>query len=579
MKQRLYKFAFILLTFFTVSCADDFLDPNPELNLTLSEYYETLDVNSIKAITSNMYGRDWFNYLDKASACLQELYCGNAHTGDGAYLPFFNGTLNSAFNQLDFLWTTNYGVIKDANASINGMITELENPQSKFSLKLQEDAELKSTVDITLGELRFFRAYAYFNLVRWFGKVPLVYNNLVQMADPKTLTPVIEKDIYEFIIRDLNDAVAKLPPARNANRLTRISARALLAKVYLTRAGMDFGTPADFTMAASLADEVITNPGGYALMPTYHENFLPSYTQSNFPKECLFGWNWSWTALFASYGTQNTLQSYFAPSHFTQSWDGWSSVLPSIDLRESYEPEDKRPYSTMMEQGNKYPEFWKDYRFPGETTNGYVYYAGSVAWGGPSSTGMHIRKHLAGRDNSTDGHIGEMHTEVYTPVIRLADVYLTYAEAVLGRNASTTDAKALQYFNTIRQRAGLAAKTSITYEDIWNERRHEFAFEFQNTDDLFRYYRLYPEKVKTMLMNQRRGTYDAVTAPFKINGVAQEFPAGSPLKIIATKTYIDFKLPSVTDAYFTLPYPTSEINGNVYLFGEPTNFDFDANYK
>jgi starch-binding outer membrane protein, SusD/RagB family len=559
------------------SCSGEFLEPDPKLTLTLAEYYATLDATSIRAITSNMYGRDWFDYLDKASSCLQELYCGNGHTDDGAYMPFFNGTLNAAFGQLNFLWTTNYGIIKNANASINGMMAAMEDPKSEFVANIQSNPELKAAVEQTLGELRFFRGITYFNLVRWFGPVPLVYDNLKQMADPASLTRVKEEDIYEFIIRDLNEAVTKLPSTRNANKLTKNSAKALLAKVYLTRAGKSFAKSDDFNQAATLADDVITNPAGYGLMTTYHENFLPVYSGTNHPKECLFGWSWSWTSLFGSWGTQNTLQSYYGTSFFNTSWDGWSSVVPSIDLRESFEDNDRRLYSTIMEQGNKYPEFWKEYTFPGQTTPGYVYFAGSVAWGGPSNTGMNIRKHLAGRNGSVDGKIGEMHNEVYTPIIRMADMYLTYAEAKLGKAASTNDAKALERFNTIRQRAGLAPKSSITYKDIWNERRHEFAFEFQNTDDLFRYFALYPEEVKNILLTQKRGSYTSVTEPFKIDGEPQKF-SGTDLKVIASKTYKEFKLPAVTNDYFQLPYPLSEYNANAYLKAEPMSFDF-VNYK
>lgn len=570
------KLSFLLL-FFVAGCGKDYLEPNKELTLSVPEYYETLDESTIAGITGNMYGRDWFNYLDKATACLQELYCGNGYTDDGAYIPFFNGTLNSAFNQLDFLWTTNYGIIKNCNLSLNGFSAALKDGQ-KFKTKVDASTSLKAAVNTTVGELRFFRALCYFNLVRWFGPVPLVYDNLYQMANRETLGPITEEDVYEFIIRDLTDAIEKLPAGRNAsksNALSKVSAKALLAKVYLTRGGMPFGTAADFTQAASIANDVITNPGGYSLMPTYHENFLPKYNLDKFPEECLWGWKWSWTALFTSWGTQNTLQSYFGSSHFTQSWDGWSSVQPSVDLKESYETGDVRRYSTIMEGGNKYPEFWTEYTFPGQTTPGYVYFDGSASWGGPSATGTHIRKHLAGRDNSGDGHIGEMHTEVYTPMIRMSDVYLTYAEAILGKNASTADGTALARFNTIRQRAGLQPLASITYRDIWNERRHEFAFEFQNTDDLFRYYRLYPQEVKTMLMNQKRGTYTIETAPYTINGVAQSFPAGQALKVITGKTYTDFKLPSVTDEYFKLPYPMSEVNGNPLLKNAPGRFNFE----
>ena len=250
-------------------------------------------------------------------------------------------------------------------------------------------------------------------------------------------------------------------------------------------------------------------------------------------------------------------------------------MVPTVDLKESFESGDLRPYSTMMENGNKYPEFWTEYIFPGQTTPGYVYYNGSVVSGGPSFTTMNIRKHLEGRDNSKDGHISEMHGDFYTPLIRLADVYLTYTEAKLGKNVSSSD---VQNLNVIRTRAGLPPKSTVTYADIFNERRHEFAFEFCNWDDLLRYYHLYPAAAKSFIGNQKRGYYNSVTEPFKINGAEQFFPAGTPLKVVATKTYVDFKLPAVNDDYFKLPYPLSEQNANISLSNAPVKFDF-ANYK
>ncbi|MEJ0032095.1 MAG: RagB/SusD family nutrient uptake outer membrane protein [Bacteroidota bacterium] len=71
-------------------------------------------------------------------------------------------------------------------------------------------------------------------------------------------------------------------------------------------------------------------------------------------------------------------------------------------------------------------------------------------------------------------------------VLRLADVYLIYAEATIGAGSSTSDPLALQYYNAIRTRAGLSTKTSITYEEIYNERRVEFGMEGMNFFDVKR---------------------------------------------------------------------------------------------
>ena len=210
--------------------------------------------------------------------------------------------------------------MKDVNLSLNGFVTSL-NAGGKFKENYDSDAVLKASVNSCIGELRFFRAISYFNLVRWFGPVPVIYDNLKQLTLTDSWTPIVEEDVYKFIIQDLEDAISKLPAGRNASssyRLSKISAKALLAKVYLSRAGMPFGTESDFAQAATLASDIINNPGGYALSPTYHENWLPKYTIGNFPSECLYGWKWSYSAPWVDYGSQSTLQSYFASGYFTQ---------------------------------------------------------------------------------------------------------------------------------------------------------------------------------------------------------------------------------------------------------------------
>ncbi len=66
---------------------------------------------------------------------------------------------------------------------------------------------------------------------------------------------------------------------------------------------------------------------------------------------------------------------------------------------------------------------------------------------------------------------------INTYMLRLAEVYLNYAEAILGNSESTTDTDALKYFNAVRKRAGMPEKSKISYEDLRHENRVEFAFE------------------------------------------------------------------------------------------------------
>ena len=128
-------------------------------------------------------------------------------------------------------------------------------------------------------------------------------------------------------------------------------------------------------------------------------------------------------------------------------------------------------------------------------------------------------------------------------MLRLAEVYLNLAEAILGNNASTTDATALYYFNEVRKRAGLNAKTSLTYEDLRHERRMELAFEGQYWYDLVRraYYK--QQEVVNYVNNQNRNAsyYDSSTHEYKLS---EDYVA--PGKGVATATEKNLLLPTLT---------------------------------
>ncbi|HSC38785.1 MAG TPA: RagB/SusD family nutrient uptake outer membrane protein, partial [Chitinophagaceae bacterium] len=137
-----------------------------------------------------------------------------------------------------------------------------------------------------------------------------------------------------------------------------------------------------------------------------------------------------------------------------------------------------------------------------------------------------------------------MSTSINTYMIRYSDVLLTYAEAVLGNNASTTDAKALLQFNRVRTRAGLASKTSLTIMDILHERRMEFAFEGQYWYDLLR---LPQATAISIISNQERG------------------------RINSSNAITSFKV-TPTAASFTMPIPQSDIDNDPKLAQAPVPY-------
>jgi len=179
-----------------------------------------------------------------------------------------------------------------------------------------------------------------------------------------------------------------------------------------------------------------------------------------------------WTADTSIWTVQNTLQSDLAMVGFDEFGDCWGGYNgPSIDLQEAFgvspteNPEsrsevDTRRKATMMMAGDFYDYFWTD-KTDNKGRKGFnylqfMYDADNYGSGGPgklqSATGANNVKHLYGDayDHKTfaiDGiSASNMHSSLPTPVLRLSDVYLVYAEAVIGNGTSTTDATAIDAF-------------------------------------------------------------------------------------------------------------------------------------
>ncbi|WPU98425.1 RagB/SusD family nutrient uptake outer membrane protein [Mucilaginibacter sp. cycad4] len=129
-----------------------------------------------------------------------------------------------------------------------------------------------------VGEASFIRAYYYYLLVENWGRVPIVTE---EISSPIThFTPSEEKDVYNLIISDLNTALSNVDETTtDFGRVTKGAARHFLALIYLTRGYKSYGSSADFTQAAQLADQVI-NSGTYTLLPNFADVFKPANQQN-----------------------------------------------------------------------------------------------------------------------------------------------------------------------------------------------------------------------------------------------------------------------------------------------------------
>lgn len=555
-----------LLALSTAACGD-FLDRPNEDNYNVDNFYQT-DEQCFQAVNP-LYNSPWYDF-QRGFFKVSEVQSGNYYWGQSPYLTF---TLNSSDEDLRHMSASLWSV----NAYANGI---LENIDLKAGSGVSE--QTKKTVK---GEALVWKAMAYFYLVRAFGEVPIVHNNSAEIAagDYNEKYKATVPNIYDYIVITLEKAIEWLPESNASGRIDRYSAYGLLSKVYLTKAGYGMsGTrnETDLQKAAEYAKLVIDN-SGRELMPVFSDIFR---LKNNFCSESLLAWHWQASETWTS---QNTLQSDLALDNFTEfgdTWGGWNG--PSVDLQEAFgenalslsrQNKDTRRKATMMMYGDKYDYFWVD--------------RGGFDWADyclktlkqiESPTGANEVKHLVGDNNDhvlgSGTSMGRMATSLSTHLLRLADVYLIYAEAVLGNNSSTTDAKALEVFNKVRARAyGISyvdfvgttdAVTSLTFETIWKERRLELATEGDRWYDFVRLHYYKPEQAIAEIKAQKRST---------ITGLKELYTSGV---YDPNTSYYDKNptIPNINDTHFKLPFPDTDITMNEHLLEPAVDHDM-SQYK
>jgi len=384
---------------------------------------------------------------------------GSTPTDGGAdVIGMDNFTVVPTNGRCNALWKGYYNLISKANL----VLDQVENNKeivATDAAKIQAQAEA-----------RFLRGYAYFMLVRFFGRVPLV--DKVVGASDSNIPQSTPAQVYAFIEADLQFAAANLPvswPAKFIGRLTKGAANGILAKVYLTQQ--------KWAPAMATANMVMTS-GQYDLSTSYDVVFRESGENS---KESVFEVQATASAAVpVANGIQLTSHQGVRGSGV---WDlGWGWNMPSAQLEAAYEANDPRKARTIMytsTAGN-----------PRQTIYGETLPVGlpNPKYNNKASTNPAIRASV--------GHRFGYWMNVR--ILRYADVVLMYAEAAneVGGTANTT--AALTALNSVRERArrGAPAGTlpDITTTDqnllrtaIQQERRIELAMEYDRFFDLIRW--------------------------------------------------------------------------------------------
>jgi len=444
---------FFILILFVTSCTKleekptSFADPNNYYN-TLQQA-ETVLAGSMQTLW-NYWGDDGYSW-----GWNHFIYDDQIDGGD----------LNIPYNHGTGLWKVHYANI----LNLNTMIRKVKAGSIK-------DAS-KDEIDLVLAQAQFLRGYNYFQLVRFFGDVPLYTDEMDDPAsNPQPRTPIA--DVYALIVKDFTEAAAVLPsvwPNDMRGRPNKGAAKGLLAKAYLTMATAPLNATENYVKAAQVAKEVIDD-GSYTLIPNIYDVFK---AENKYASEKLWSFN-------ANYNYLVVEGELWAPSEL----NGWAnfSADPRMDTLWPDQPR-KDAYLLTSINGKKYNEW--------------------------SSQRPTCKKWLP--PNMPQSDYDNWTSATNWPIIRFADVLLIYAEAANMANGGPTQ-EACDAINKIVNRANgnvinpghpqfttALSKTEFDRRVIM-ERNWELCFEFDRWFDLCRK-RILPENSPKYIQNFSENDY------------------------------------------------------------------------
>lgn len=376
-------------------------------------------------------------------------------------------------------WQVMYKVIRRAN-DVLAHVPDINMPESKKR--------------IMLGEANYLCAFSYFFLAKRYGGLPFYdYNKPEEYNKPRETKEQTYKNIETYLLNTIDyfKDIDGQPLWERSNddwgRPNLGAAYGLLAKVYAHWGKMD--------KCKEMAWEVIKS-NKYSLEKTNNNGFNHLFSlEGEKSNEVLFNL------------TQRperhkcSIISVVPMSSSLTGGTGWFYFAPTQSLRNAFKEGDLRRKTTVAEDGDEYSWIGKTFVLKTKPTEQDKQEAESqgktVGDIGDMTTGYMCVKY-ANAYSSMSGWVWEPGADV--PLLRYADILLLYVEALMdekglnssNRDAMTSDATILQYFNEVHERAfaltpGKDHKDQICFMDLVNERRCELAYEDERHYDLVRW--------------------------------------------------------------------------------------------
>lgn len=573
--KKIFQFCIILATGIVVlphyGCNKS-VDLKPINEISDASFWKSADQFKLAA-------NEFYNYLISFG---NVLYDGPHSDLRGDLVPsrsvFSNGT--NAKSATDGNWNTSFNRIRATNYLLDRAIVYA----------------VPEEISRYVAEAKFFRAYVYFDLLQQYGEVPIV-DKLLSINSAELQAPRNKRDeVVDFIIKDLEDAISILPlenaiAAGDKGRISKGAAQAFLGRVTLYE-----GTWQKFrnntARATPLLDKSITNSDAVIASGLYQlfapavlgdsalkylfiledEKSNPAGITKSANKEYILANRYSFTQRQIRQNVTHTWLGAGTTKKFADmflSRDGLPIEQSALfqgyaQTRSEYQNRDNRMRYTMMLDSN--------YHWDNENPGSRVTWLGDAA-DIANSRGRHNAATGTGYQTQkwgTERRLQDFEEGYDWPVIRLAEVYLNYAEAVYEKNGVITDAELDKSLNLVRRRVNAAMpKLSNAFasannldmrKEIRRERTIELHLEGFRVDDLKRWKTAEIEMPMNVLgvkwTDTRWQTRWVVSgkSPFPVDGNGNLIFEGS--RVWAQKNYL-------------LPIPTQQIQLNPSLVQNP----------
>lgn len=448
MKLKMNKY--IAVTFLGLAlsaCSDNFVQEDPAFVIDSESFFNSeSDFQEALIGSYDLLQATYVNVMIGEMASDNTLAGGEGAVDVPGFQEIDDMTQTPVNQQLRDLWNWMYAGINRTN----------------FMMEFKDKVDFPNKNKI-LAQNRFLRAYYYFELVKFFGDVPLSEDKRIQFGQETSIDRSPKSEVYNLIERDLRFAADNLPYTQaQKGRITKGAALALLGKALLFQN--------KFGEASTVLEEVI-NDGPYDLVTDYNSIF-ESVGENNI--ESVFEIQYSdlegagFGCLQCSEGNVavgfNGIRNYSGPLFES----GFSFNVPTQEAYDAYDPADIRRDVAIL------------------NINTWAEQTGATFVEGFEHTGFYNRKYIARQGDLNTGDANLTNPNNYRS-IRFADVLLMAAEAF--NRSGSGDEKARLYLNRVRQRAGLSDITlsgSALTQAIWDERRLELMGEGHRFFDLVR---------------------------------------------------------------------------------------------